>query len=207
MYRIHPRPDNSQDIVISNCVINLSVDKDSVFQEIYRVLKPGGRFVIADVFSHEPVPMYIKYDEELYGKCLGGAMDMHSGLALIRRAGFQGVHLVSTSSYSTVDTTHFLSLTLIGYKTDLQCQTGAKYATLLGPFSRVQDELSNTYVRGVPIELSEEQHALLQLPPYKNYFSFGDTLQSFSTNESYLSIKPDEQVCVYVGNYSYRQFS
>jgi len=107
-----PVPDNSQDVVISNCLINLSADKDSVFQEIFRVLKPGGRFVIADVFSQEPVPMYIKYDEELYGTCLGGAMDMRSGLALIRRAGFQGVHLVSTSSYSTIDTT------------EVQCGTG-----------------------------------------------------------------------------------
>lgn len=196
-----PVPDNSQDVVLSNCVINLSTDKEAVFREIYRVLKPGGRFVIADVFSHEPVPMYIKYDEDLYSKCLGGVLDTKSGLSLIRGTGFRGIELVNTSGYSKVDATYFLSLTISGHKPNYQHQLEEEYAMYLGPFSQVQDELGNAYVRGVPTRISKEQSILLQVPAYTSCFQLGQTPQSFTNSEQSFLGQPSEKTCVYQGDY------
>ena len=80
--------DNSQDVVISNCVINLSPDKKNVFAEIFRVLKPGGELYFADVFSDRRVPAEIKNDPVLYGECLGGAMYIEDFRRMLRDLGY-----------------------------------------------------------------------------------------------------------------------
>ena len=79
--------DNSQDVVISNCVINLSPDKKSVFSEIFRVLKPGGELYFADVFADRRIPDGIKNDSVLYGECLGGAMYIEDFRRMLRDLG------------------------------------------------------------------------------------------------------------------------
>jgi len=79
--------DNSQDVVISNCVINLSPDKRKVFSEIFRVLKPGGELYFADVFADRRVPDEIKNDPVLYGECLGGAMYIEDFRRMLRDLG------------------------------------------------------------------------------------------------------------------------
>lgn len=79
--------DNSQDVVISNCVINLSPDKSNVFAEIFRVLKPGGELYFSDVFADRRIPEHIKNDPVFYGECLGGAMYSEDFSRLLRDLG------------------------------------------------------------------------------------------------------------------------
>jgi arsenite methyltransferase len=87
--------DNSQDVVISNCVVNLSPDKKKVFSEIFRVLKPGGELYFADVFADRRIPEDVKNDPVLYGECLGGAMYIQDFRRMLRDLGCLDVRYMS----------------------------------------------------------------------------------------------------------------
>lgn len=86
--------DNSFDIVISNCVINLSPDKDAVLREVHRVLKPGGEFYFSDVYADRRLPAHLASDPVLYGECLSGALYWNDFLTLAKRSGFIDPRLV-----------------------------------------------------------------------------------------------------------------
>lgn len=94
-----PIADGTVDVIISNCVINLSPDKDQVFAEAFRVLKPGGRLQVSDIVWTEPVPEAIKEDMEQWAGCIAGALQEEEYLEHIRRAGFEQVSSVA-SPYS-----------------------------------------------------------------------------------------------------------
>lgn len=89
-----PIEDASVDVVISNCVINLSPDKPRVFREIYRVLKPGGRMVVSDIVLNRELPKSLREDEDLLVACIGGALLREVYLAAIRSAGFWTVDVL-----------------------------------------------------------------------------------------------------------------
>lgn len=89
----------SVDLVISNCVINLSPDKPRVFREIYRVLRPGGRMIVSDIVLNRPLPGNLRDDDELYASCLAGALLRADYLSAIQAAGFATVKVVSDSDY------------------------------------------------------------------------------------------------------------
>ena len=89
-----PLADGSVDVVMSNCVINLSPDKGKVFQEAFRVLKPGGRFMISDIVLLRELPKFIKDSIEAYIGCLSGAIMKDEYLQKIKVAGFQNVRVV-----------------------------------------------------------------------------------------------------------------
>jgi len=86
-----PLPDNSFDVVISNCVLNLVPDKQKAFKEIYRVLKPGGHFCVSDVVISGELPEKIKHDAEMYAGCVSGAINKNEYLDLIKENGFKGI--------------------------------------------------------------------------------------------------------------------
>jgi len=86
-----PLPDNTYDVVISNCVLNLVPDKRKAFGEIYRVLKPGGHFCISDVVLEGALPEKIREAAEMYAGCVSGALQKQEYLAIIREAGFTGM--------------------------------------------------------------------------------------------------------------------
>jgi len=88
-----PLPDNSIDVIISNCVINLSADKDAVLREAFRVLKPGGRFAVSDVVVRGEVSAEIRRDMELWIGCIAGALEEGEYAAKLRAAGFAGVEV------------------------------------------------------------------------------------------------------------------
>ncbi|MBN1168987.1 arsenite methyltransferase [Candidatus Woesebacteria bacterium] len=88
-----PLDDNEVDVVISNCVINLAPDKEKVFRETYRVLKPGGRFMVSDVVLTKPLPDDIKNDEELLSGCVAGAILKQDYLELLKKVGFRKVKI------------------------------------------------------------------------------------------------------------------
>jgi SAM-dependent methyltransferase len=104
-----PLPDNSVDVIISNCVINLSGDKDRVLQEAFRVLKPGGRFAVSDVVVRGTVPDAIKKNMELWIGCVAGALSDDEYVAKLTKAGFENVGIEATRVYSIDDARTFLA--------------------------------------------------------------------------------------------------
>ncbi len=94
-----PLPDNSVDVIISNCVINLSADKDQVLREAFRVLKPGGRFAVSDIVVRGEVPAEIRRNMELWVGCMAGALEEREYLAKLTKAGFEVVSIEPTRVY------------------------------------------------------------------------------------------------------------
>jgi len=93
-----PLPDASVDVIISNCVINLSPDKDLVFSEAFRVLRSGGRLAVSDIVTQGPLPEAIRHDLEAWGACVAGALDERVYLDKIRQAGFIDVVVTERSA-------------------------------------------------------------------------------------------------------------
>ncbi len=113
-----PVEDESVDVVLSNCVINLVPDKRRVFAEIYRVLKPHGRFSISDIVTQGEVPPQVRQDAALWASCLGGALDLWEYLQIIHQTGFIGVRIHNVSVYELPKSGDygFYSLTVVGHK-------------------------------------------------------------------------------------------
>ncbi len=103
-----PLPDNSVDTIISNCVINLSPDKDRVLAEAFRVLKPGGRLAVSDVVVRGPVPADIRLNVELWIGCVAGALEEPEYRDKLAKAGFQDITLEPTRIYRAEDARDFL---------------------------------------------------------------------------------------------------
>ena len=104
-----PLPDNSVDVIISNCVINLSSDKDAVLREAFRVLKPGGRFAVSDVVVRGEVPADIRRSMELWVGCIAGALEETEYAAKLRAAGFDDVEVEPWRIYKIDDARAFLT--------------------------------------------------------------------------------------------------
>jgi len=94
-----PIEDNVIDVIISNCVINLSPDKEAVFKEAFRVLKPGGRLMVSDLVLAKDLPQQIKESVEAYVGCLAGAIKKDDYLGFIKQAGFQDIKVISEADY------------------------------------------------------------------------------------------------------------
>ncbi len=103
-----PLPDNSVDVIISNCVINLSADKDRVLQEAFRVLKPGGRFAVSDVVVHGEVPQEMRENMMLWVGCIAGALQDTDYSSKLAGAGFEAIDIEPTRLYKTEDAREFL---------------------------------------------------------------------------------------------------
>ena len=104
-----PLPDNSVDVVISNCVINLSADKSRVLREAFRVLRPGGRFAVSDVVTHGQVPEAVRRSMLLWVGCIAGALDESDYKAKLASAGFTNISLEPTRTYDIEDARMFLT--------------------------------------------------------------------------------------------------
>jgi arsenite methyltransferase len=103
-----PLPDNSVDVIVSNCVINLSGDKDRVLREAFRVLKPGGRFAISDVVVRGEVPEQIRKSMELWVGCVAGALSDVEYQQKLAAAGFESIDIEATRVYNINDASEFL---------------------------------------------------------------------------------------------------
>ncbi|HWW18447.1 MAG TPA: arsenite methyltransferase [Candidatus Saccharimonadales bacterium] len=104
-----PLPDNSVDVIISNCVINLSADKDRVLREAFRVLKPGGRFAVSDVVTRGEVDAQIRQNMLLWVGCVAGALEENEYRDKLVAAGFEQVEIEPTRVYRLADAREFLS--------------------------------------------------------------------------------------------------
>ena len=107
-----PLPDSSVDVIISNCVINMSADKGRVLREAFRVLKPGGRFAVSDVVVSGEVPEEVKRSMELWIGCVAGALQDTEYQSLLREAGFENVDIEPTRVYKADDAAAFLGNTV-----------------------------------------------------------------------------------------------
>jgi SAM-dependent methyltransferase len=196
-----PVEDNSIDLVISNCVINLAPDKRKVFREMFRVIRPGGRFTISDIVADQPVPQYLIHDTEKWGDCLSGALTVRDYMAGLTEAGFRGVHQVKFAPWRDIDGIHFVSLTLTGYKLPQMSEpNGVRYATLRGPFSRVLDEHGCTYRRGEPVAIDATTADLFKAPPFRDLFILSDEPVRMTTGDPrFTAILPEQKPCVWQG--------
>jgi SAM-dependent methyltransferase len=104
-----PLPDNTVDVIISNCVINLSANKDRVLQEAFRVLKPGGRFAVSDVVTKGAIPPEIRQSVLLWVGCVAGALEENEYKAKLEAAGFERIDVEPTRVYRVEDARAFLS--------------------------------------------------------------------------------------------------
>lgn len=112
-----PVEDESVDVVISNCVINLAPNKDKVFSEVYRVLKPGGRFLVSDIVTEGDLPEEVKNNLDKWAECIGGAIDGSEYIEKLRNAGFKEVKEISRRGYLGI-----FSAEIQGYKPHIQIQ-------------------------------------------------------------------------------------
>ncbi|MBV9739519.1 MAG: arsenite methyltransferase [Hyphomicrobiales bacterium] len=104
-----PLPDNSVDVIISNCVINLSADKDQVLREAFRVLRPGGRFAVSDVVTRGEVPDHLRRNMLLWVGCIAGALEEGDYRSRLKEAGFEQVTIEPTRIYDVEDARGFLN--------------------------------------------------------------------------------------------------
>jgi arsenite methyltransferase len=133
-----PLPDNSVDVVISNCVINLSGDKDRVLREAFRVLKPGGRFAVSDVITRGAVPDEVRKNMLLWVGCISGALGDDEYVAKLTKAGFDAIEIEPTRVYSIEDARTFLS----GQGVDVAAMAPAVEGKFLSAFIRATKSAS-----------------------------------------------------------------
>ncbi len=127
-----PLPNNSVDVIISNCVINLSGDKDRVLKEAFRVLKPGGRFAVSDVVVRGEVPAVLRKNMELWIGCVAGALSDQDYLSKLATAGFEAAEIEVTRVYTVEDAQEFLA----GQCADLQKIAGQVDGKFVSGFIR-----------------------------------------------------------------------
>ncbi|MEM6912042.1 MAG: methyltransferase domain-containing protein [Verrucomicrobiota bacterium] len=171
----------SVDVVVSNCVLNL-VEADSkrqLFQEIFRVLKKGGRAVISDIVADEDVPEHLRNDPKLWSGCISGAMTEKGFLEAFEEAGFYGVELLKfeTEPWQTVEGYEFRSVTVQAWKGKQgACYERNQAVVYKGPFKEVLDDDDHRMERGVRYAVCDKTYQLYQKAPYQNYFEFIDPL-------------------------------
>ncbi len=113
-----PVDSDSIDLVVSNCVVNLAPDKRKVFKEIFRVLKPGGRFSISDIVTFGEIPESIRQDANLWAGCVAGALDREEYLGIVKETGFQDIMTKALVKYDYIESDEYglASITLEAYK-------------------------------------------------------------------------------------------
>ncbi|MCC5790008.1 MAG: methyltransferase domain-containing protein, partial [Opitutales bacterium] len=182
-------PDNSVDVVVSNCVLNLVADeeKKKLFAEIFRVLKKGGRAVISDIVSDEPVPQHLQNDPDLWSGCISGAMTEEGFLKAFEEAGFHALEYVKfeTKPWQTVEGIEFRSVTIRAYKGKQgPCLEHNQAVIYNGPFKEVTDDDGHRYPRGTRMAVCEKTFRLLQQSPYATRFTFLEPLQPVDPKET-----------------------
>ncbi len=176
--------DDSVDVVVSNCVVNLSPDKGRVFAEMLRVLKPGGEFYFSDVFASRRIPRALQKDPVLRGECLGGALYLEDFRRMMYQAGCADVRVASSSPVPLLDPeierkigfVKFRSLTMRGFKLTLEdrCEDYGQVATYLGtiegqPHAFALDD-HHRFERDRPMTVCGNTADMLSVSRYAEHF-------------------------------------
>ncbi len=167
--------DASVDVVVSNCVLNLveNGSKTRLFEELYRVLRRGGRAVISDIVSDEPVPAHLQANPELWSGCISGALTEQGFLAEFEHAGFHGMRILerSRSPWRTVEGIEFRSLTIEAFKGKQgPCFEHRQAVIYKGPFKEVLDDDGHRLTRGERMAVCAKTFELYTRAPYREHF-------------------------------------
>ncbi len=168
--------DESVDVVVSNCVLNLvePAAKRTLFAEIFRVLRKGGRAVISDIVADEPVPAHLQHNPELWSGCISGALTEEEFLQAFIDAGFYGIQLLKrdTAPWRTVEGIEFRSVTVEAFKGKQgPCFERNQAVVYLGPFKEVLDDDGHRLVRGRRYAVCDKTYQLYQQEPYRAHFA------------------------------------
>ena len=175
--------DSSVDVVVSNCVLNLvdNRQKEELFQEIYRVLRRGGRAVISDIVSDEPVPQAMQRDHELWSGCISGALTEEGFLAAFEAAGFHGIRILVRQQrpWQTVGGIEFRSVTIEAFKgKEGPCLERNQAVVYKGPFKEVLDDDGHRMERGLRYAVCDKTYNLYRQEPYRDSFEFLEPLEA-----------------------------
>jgi len=163
--------DDSVDVVVSNCVLNLVHDEDrrQLFAELFRVLKRGGRAVISDIVCDEDVPEHLQRDPELWSGCISGAFREDRFLEAFEEAGFYGIEIVSRQAepWARVEGIEFRSMTVRAYKgKEGPCLDARQAVIYQGPWQRVVDDDGHVLVRGKRMAVCDKTFQIYSRAPY-----------------------------------------
>ena len=168
-----PLESNTVDVITSNCVINLSPDKDQVFSEMWRILKDHGRIAISDIICEIELPNYIKDNNQLWGECLAGALSENGLLSIIDKKGFYGTQITNKTYWRSIDNIPFYSITIKSYKyaKKSECSYIGQKAVYNGPFKVIIDDEGHVFPRNQEIEICSDTANKLSNEPYKGFFT------------------------------------
>jgi arsenite methyltransferase len=197
--------DDSIDIVISNCVINLSPNKEDVFTEIFRVLKTGGELYFSDIFADRRIPEELKDDKVLVGECLGGALYIEDFRRIINNVGCADYRVVESASVSLdkgvieqkLGMVEFRSLTVRAFKIDFEdiCENYGHVAYYLGTIKNSPHEFNldnhHKFKKGLPLPICGNTTKMLSETRYKNHFKI---IGDFSTHYGKFDCDPETSI-------------
>jgi len=180
---------DSIDVVVSNCVLNLveAKAKRQLFDEIFRVLKTGGRAVISDIVSDEEVPNELQNDPELWSGCISGALTEEGFLAAFTDAGFYGVQILKRDEkpWQTVAGIEFRSVTIEAFKGKQgPCVERNQAVIYKGPFKEVLDDDNHRMERGGRYAVCDKTYNLYRKAPYRECFDFIEPLSEVPLSEA-----------------------
>jgi ubiquinone/menaquinone biosynthesis C-methylase UbiE len=173
---------DSIDVVVSNCVLNLVEPKSKrqLFEEIFRVLRKGGRAVISDIVADEDVPEHLQDDPELWSGCISGALTEEGFLKAFSDAGFYGVQILKRDEkpWQTVEGLEFRSVTVEAFKGKQgACFERNQAVIYRGPFREVLDDDNHRMERGIRYAVCDKTYNLYKKAPYREFFDFVDPLE------------------------------
>src|SRR6184192_842086 len=178
----HPLITNdSADVVVSNCVLNLVEPKSKrqLFEEIFRVLRKGGRAVICDIVSDEEVPEQLQNDPELWSGCISGALTEAGFLQAFEQAGFYGIQILKRDvrPWRMVEGIEFRSVTIEAFKGKQgECFERDQAVIYRGPFKEVLDDDNHRMERGKRYAVCDKTYNLYKKSPYREFFEFVDPI-------------------------------
>jgi len=172
---------DSVDVVVSNCVLNLVElkSKRQLFEEIFRILKKGGRAVVCDIVSDEDVPEEMQNDPELWSGCISGAFTEGEFIAAFENAGFYGIQILKRSAqpWRTVQGIEFRSMTIEAFKGKQgECFERNQAVIYRGPFKEVLDDDNHRMERGKRYAVCDKTYNLYKKAPYREFFDFVDPI-------------------------------
>eukprot|EP00347_Sterkiella_histriomuscorum_P016283 403353780 len=181
--------DDSVDVVISNCVINLSGDKEKVISEIWRILKEGGELYFSDIFSDRRIPDHLQKDSVLWGECLSGALYIEDFRRLMERVGFKSYYSVKKSKVTIdnqmvqmqVGPINFYSITIRAFKIpeiEDRCEDYGQEAFYLGTIEGIQDEFKfdaqHIFKRGEPVRICRNFSEIFKKSRFAPHFEVSE---------------------------------
>ncbi len=172
---------DSVDVVVSNCVLNLVEPKSkrALFEEIFRVLKKGGRAVISDIVSDEEVPEEMQNDPELWSGCISGSLTEEVFLTAFESASFYGIQILKrdVQPWRTVRGIEFRSMTIEAFKGKQgECFERNQAVIYRGPFKEVLDDDNHRMERGKRYAVCDKTYNLYRKAPYQEFFEFVDPI-------------------------------